>query len=517
MDDLNVLWVDDEIESLKSLILFLEKKGINVLTSTNGYDAIEVMSDTPVDLILLDESMPGMTGLETLSEIKKVSPSMPVIMVTKNEEEYIMEEAIGSQISDYLIKPVNPNQVWLSLKKQFDSKRLVSEKTNMEYQQEFRKMFMAFNENPDAEQWKKIYADIIDWEYRLSQNTELEMYDVITNQKEEANTEFYKFFSKNYLDWVQGAEDAPLMSHQVLEHRVFPVLDAEVNTVLLVLDNFRYDQWYMLRQYFAELFQIEKEEMYYGIIPTTTQYARNALFSGLMPLDIVERFPAEWTYDDEEGGRNNAEKIFLEDNMNRHGLPFDFEYTKITNFNAAKKLQDQPEQYIRKGLNVIVYNFVDMLSHARSEMEVLKELASDDFAYRALTLSWFQHSPLYNFLKKIKDEKIKLLITTDHGSVQVKKAKKVKGSKEMTNNLRYKHGKSMVYNTKEVFEVKNPKDAMLPRPDINSSYIFAKEEDYLCYPNNFGHYSRLYKNTYQHGGISLEEILIPFVRLTPKK
>ncbi len=517
MDDLNVLWVDDEIESLKSLILFLEKKGVNVLTSTNGYDAIETIGDTRVDLILLDESMPGMTGLETLTEIKKLNPSMPVIMVTKNEEEYIMEEAIGSQISDYLIKPVNPNQVWLSLKKQFDGRRLVSEKTNMQYQQEFRKMFMAFNGNPDAKEWMEIYADIIDWEYRLSQNTDLEMYDVITNQKEEANTEFYKFFSRNYLDWVAEKSEPPLMSHKVLETRVFPSLSADTNTVLLVLDNFRYDQWNMLRKDFVELFQIDSEEMYYGIIPTTTQYARNALFSGLMPMDIVDRFPAEWTYDDEDGGRNNAEKTFLEDNLKRNSIPFDFEYTKITNFNAAKKLQDQAENYTRKSLNVIVYNFVDMLSHARSEMEVLKELASDDFAYRALTLNWFKHSPLYNFLKKIKDQKIKLLITTDHGSVQVKKAKKVKGSREMTNNLRYKHGKSMVYNSKEVFEVKNPRDAKLPRPDINSTYIFAKEEDFLCYPNNFGYYSRLYKNTYQHGGISLEEILIPFVSLSPKK
>ncbi len=517
MNDLKVLWVDDEIESLKSLIIFLQKKEVEVLTSTNGYDALETLADKNIDVVLLDESMPGMSGLDTLSEIKKLYPNLPVIMITKNEEEYIMEEAIGSQITDYLIKPVNPNQVWLSLKKQFDSRRLVSERTNMEYQQEFRKMFMAFNENPDAEEWKKIYSEIIEWEHKLGKNTELEMYDVITNQKQEANTEFFKFFARNYLDWIDQPDNAPLMSHEVLAERVFPHLKSNTKTILLLMDNLRYDQWYILRYLFSELYDIESEDMYYSIVPSTTQYARNALFSGLMPMDIVDRFPAEWTYDEEEGGKNNSEEIYLEDNLKRKGIKYNFSYTKITNFNAAKKLEDHPHNYMRSALNVIVYNFVDMLSHARSEMEVLKELASDDFAYRELTLGWFKHSSLYDFLKQIKNENIEIILTTDHGSIQVKKPKKVKGTRMMTNNLRYKHGKSMVFNEKDVFEVKNPYDAKLPKPEVNSSYIFAKEEEYFCYPNNFGKYSRLYKNTYQHGGISMEEIMIPLIHLKPKK
>ncbi len=516
MNNLTVLWVDDEIESLKSLILFLEKKDVTVLTSTNGYDALEILAEQAIDVVLLDESMPGMTGLETLAEIKDRQPSLPVIMITKNEEEYIMEEAIGSQITDYLIKPVNPNQVWLSLKKQFDTKRLVSEHTNMAYQQDFRKMFMAFNENPDAQQWMKIYSDITEWEYKLSKNTELEMYDVITNQKKEANTEFYKFFARNYLDWVANPADSPLLSPDVLRERVFPDISTDTKTLLLVMDNLRYDQWYILREVMQELYTVDKEEMYYAIIPTTTQYARNALFSGLMPMEIVERYPAEWSYDDEEGGKNNSEVQYLTDNLKRNNVDVDFDYTKVTNYSVAKKLDDHPFNFIKKPLNVIVYNFVDMLSHARSEMEVLKELASDDFAYRALTLSWFKHSVLYSFLKQIKDQDIRIVLTTDHGSIQVKNAKKVKGNKMMTNNLRYKHGKSMVYNDKEVFEVKNPYDAKLPRPEVNSSYIFAKEDEYLCYPNNFGKYSRLYKNTYQHGGISIEEILVPLITLSPK-
>ncbi len=517
MNNLKVLWVDDEIESLKSLIMFLEKKDLEVVTSSNGYDALETLDSDDIDVVLLDESMPGMTGLETLTEIKKKYPTLPVIMITKNEEEYLMEEAIGSQISDYLIKPVNPNQVWLSLKKLFQTKRLVSERTNMEYQQEFRKMFMAFNENPDAEEWKKIYADITAWEYKLGQNTDLEMYDVITNQKQEANTEFYKFFSRNYTNWLSGQQDSPLMSHNVLREKVFSTLGEESKTLLLVMDNLRYDQWHMLRPIFEELYTIDEEDMYYAIIPTTTQYARNALFSGLMPMDIVDRFPAEWSYDDEDGGKNNSEQIFLEDNLRSNGLPLDFEYTKITNYNSAKKLEDHPEQFVRKSLNVIVYNFVDMLSHARSEMEVLKELASDDFAYRDLTLGWFKHSALYNFLKQIKQQNIKIILTTDHGSIQVKSPKKVKGTKLMTNNLRYKHGKSMVYSERDVYEIKNPYDAKLPKPEVNSTYIFAKEDIYLCYPNNFGKYSRMYKNTYQHGGISLEEILVPLITMTPNK
>ncbi len=516
MDNLRLLWVDDEVDALKPLIIFLEQKGLRVDQATNGYDALDHIREQPVDIVLLDESMPGLTGLETLSEIKKMQETLPVIMVTKNEEEYIMEEAIGAQISDYLIKPVNPNQVWLSLKKQFDTKRLVSDKTNHSYQQEFRKMMMAVSENPDAESWKEIYENIIEWELKLGKNTEMEMYDVITNQKAEANVEFCKFIQRNYTDWLRE-ENAPLMSHQVLDQKLFPLMDGNRPTLLLLLDNFRFDQWKILKPMFEQLFDIQEEGMYFSILPTTTQYSRNALFAGMMPLDIANQYPAEWSFEDEEGGKNNSEEFYLQKNLENSYLSTKFRYTKITQYANAKKLEDNPKQYLDKNLSVIVYNFVDMLSHARTEMEVLKELASDDFAYRDLTLGWFKNSPLYNFLKQIKKEEIDIILTTDHGSIQVKKAKKVKGAKELNANLRYKMGGNMAFSEKDVFHIKNPLDARLPKAAVNSAYIFALKDEYLCYPNNFGHYARMFKDTYQHGGVSMEEVLIPLVHLSNKR
>ncbi len=515
MENLRLLWVDDEVDALKPLIIFLEQKGIQVSKATNGYDALDYIKENPVDIVLLDESMPGITGLDTLSEIKKIREALPVIMVTKNEEEYIMEEAIGAQISDYLIKPVNPNQVWLSLKKQFDTKRLVSDKTNHSYQMDFRKMMMAVGENPDAETWKEIYENIINWELKLGKNTDMEMYDVITNQKSEANVEFCKFIERNYLDWLRD-EDAPLLSHRVLEKKLFPMMNGESKTLLILLDNFRYDQWKTVKPMFQELFDIVEDDMYYSILPTTTQYSRNALFAGMMPLDIANKFPAEWSFEDEDGGKNNSEQLFLENNLEQNYQSTKYKYHKITQYANAKKLEDNPTSFLDKNLSVIVYNFVDMLSHARTEMEVLKELASDDFAYRDLTMSWFKNSPIYSFLKQIKNENINILLTTDHGSIQVKKPKKVKGSKEINSNLRYKMGGNMVFNEKDVFFVKNPIDARLPKATVNSSYIFAVEDEYLCYPNNFGHYSRMFKDTYQHGGVSMEEVLIPLIHLRSK-
>ncbi len=513
-----ILWVDDEIESLTSQILFLENKGYTVSTQTNGFDALEFLKQQIVDVVLLDESMPGITGLQTLQQIKELNNHLPVILITKNEAENIMDEAIGSQITDYLIKPVNPNQVWLSLKKIIDNKRLVAEKTTSAYQQEFRNLFMSLNDNPNHQEWMDIYKKLVYWELEIQKSDSPEMLEVFQSQKQEANTEFFKFISKNYKNWITAKNDAsPVMSHTLFTNKVLPHLEKTVPLFFVLIDNLRMDQWKTIQPIFAESFRIHEEDSFYSILPTATQYARNAIFAGRLPLDIEKSFPLEWKNDDEEGGKNLHEELFLKSQLKKLNKgDLKVSYTKITNHHDGQKLVDNIHNLLQNDLNVIVYNFVDMLSHARTEMEVLKELAGDEISYRSLTSSWFEHSPLHQSLKKIADKKINLILATDHGSTRVKTPVKVLGDKHTTANLRYKHGRNLDYDNKDVLAFRDPREAGLPVPNVNSSYIFAKGDTFLCYPSNYNHYVNYYKNTFQHGGISLEEMIVPVIRMTNK-
>lgn len=513
----HILWVDDEIDSLKSQILFLENKGYSVTPLSNGYDALELLKEKEIDIVLLDESMPGMTGLETLQKIKEQWQDLPVVMVTKNEAENIMEEAIGAQISDYLIKPVNPNQVLLSLKKIMDGKRLISEKTTFAYQQEFRNLFMALNDRPNHEEWKELYKKLVFWELEMTKSGSTEMMEILHSQKAEANSEFFKYVAKNYSDWVLGKSDAPLMSHQVFKNKIAPYINAEKPTFLVVIDNLRFDQWKAIQHILSDLYRIVDEDLFYSILPTATQYCRNALFAGMLPIDIEKKFPNEWKNDDEEGGKNLHEELFLKEQMKTLRLDkLKTQYVKITNNDDAKSLEDNIHNYLKNDLTVIVYNFVDMLSHARTEMEVLKELAGDEASYRSLTLSWFEHSPLFGALRKIAEKDIQLMITTDHGTQKVKTPSKVIGDRATTANLRYKHGRNLQYEEKDVLAFRDPKLAGLPRPNVSSTFVFAKEDVFLCYPNNYNHYVNYYRNTFQHGGISIEEMIVPVIRLQSK-
>ncbi len=515
----NILWVDDEIESLKSQILFLKQKGYEVETRSNGFDAIDYLKEHPIDLVLLDESMPGITGLETLQKIKEFQPNLPIVMVTKNEAENIMEEAIGSQISDYLIKPVNPNQVLLSLKKNLENKRLVAEKTTSLYQQDFRNLFMALNSNPNYTEWMDIYKKLVYWELEVTKMQSPEMQEVFNTQKSEANTEFFKFISKNYSKWVSGkTADAPIQSHQLIQQKVLPVLEDNVPVFLVVIDNLRFDQWKSIQPIISEYYRVLDESTYYSILPTATQYCRNAIFAGMTPLEIEKKFPNQWKNDEEEGGKNLYEELFFKENMKRIGKPnAKTSYTKIVNHNDGQQLETNIHNLLVNDINAIVYNFVDMLSHSRTEMEVLKELASDEVSYRSITTSWFEHSPLLAALKKIASKKVKLIITTDHGSIRVHTPVKVIGDKQTTTNLRYKHGRNLNYEAKEVLAYREPKEIALPSPSINSSFIFAKEDSFLCYPNNYNYYVNYYRNSFQHGGVSLEEMIVPFIVLESKQ
>ncbi|MGZ3880813.1 MAG: T9SS response regulator signal transducer PorX [Flavisolibacter sp.] len=513
-----ILWVDDEIESLQSQKLFLENKGYDVQTLTNGFDAIDYIKENFVDVVLIDESMPGITGLETLAKIKEYNAQIPVVLITKNETENLMNEAIGSQISDYLIKPVNPNQVWLSLKKIIDNRRLVAEKTTTSYQQQFRNLFMALNSSPDYNEWMGIYKELVRWELSLQRSDSPEMQEVFQTQKNEANTEFFKFINRNYASWLkEKAKEKPIMSHTLMKEKVFPQVEKGVPTFFVLIDNLRFDQWRAIQPIFSESFRVVEEDSFYSILPTATHYARNAIFSGMLPIDIEKRFPQQWKNDDEEGGKNLSEEEFFKAQLKTLGkTEWRTSYTKVLNNQAGLDLVNNIHNLLHNDLNVIVYNFVDMLSHARTEMEVLKELAGDEVSYRSITTSWFEHSPLHQALKKIADKNIKIVLATDHGSVRVKTPVKVIGDKQTTTNLRYKHGRNLNYDPKEVLAFRDPKEAGLPSPTVNSSYIFAGEDVFLCYPNNYNHYVNYYRNTFQHGGVSLEEMIVPVVQMVSK-
>src|SRR6478609_1012761 len=513
-----ILWADDEIDNLQSQRLFLESKGYEVQTFTNGFEAIDYVKDNPIDVVLLDETMPGITGLETLAKIKEVNSQVPVVLITKNETENLMDEAIGSQITDYLIKPVNPNQVLLSLKKIIDNKRLVSERTTSAYQQQFRNLFMALNSNPDYNEWMDIYKKLVYWELEMEKSDSPEMREVLQSQKSEANTEFFKFVSRNYAGWVSPKSDSgPIMSHSLLQFKVLPHVEKGVPTFFVLLDNLRVDQWKAIQPIFAESFRILEEDSFYSILPTATQYCRNAIFAGMLPVEIEKSFPDFWKNDDEEGSKNLYEEDFLKAQLKRlKREDIKHSYTKVLHHNDGQQLVSNIHNLLNNDLNIIVYNFVDMLSHARTELEVLKELAGDEVSYRSITKSWFEHSPLHQALKKIADKKINLVLATDHGSVRVKNPCKVIGDKQTTSNLRYKHGRNLNYDPKEVLAFRDPKEGGLPSPTLNSSYIFAREDGFLCYPNNYNYYVNYYRNTFQHGGVSLEEMIVPVVKMTNK-
>ena len=516
MPEIKILWADDEIEMLRPHVLFLEEKGYMVATTSSGDNALELLEGERFDIMLLDENMPGLSGLETLEKVKSLQPSMPVIMITKSEEESIMEEAIGSKISDYLIKPVNPNQILLSLKKNLDTNRLISEKTASDYQMEFRNIGMRLNDDLDYDEWKDVYQKLVHWELELDRTDEVGMEEVLLMQKSEANLQFSRFIQENYSHWLSHPDEAPVMSHTLFKNEVYPHIEGGQSLFFVIIDNLRYDQWKVLKPIISEMFWVDREDAFYSIIPSTTQYSRNAIFAGLMPSEIEKVHPEMWLNDDEQGGKNNFEKDLLESQLKRLGKNVDFTYNKVLNINYGKKLVERIPGMMNNQLNVIIYNFVDMLSHARTDTEIIRELASDESAYRSVTQSWFEHSPLLDSLREISRRKGKVIIATDHGSVLVKEAVKILGDKETNTNLRYKQGKNLNYDARDVIEFKNPEEIFLPRINVSQSFVFAKEDQFFAYPNNFNHYVKYYKDTFQHGGVSLEEMIIPLVQLSPK-
>ncbi|MCC5939004.1 MAG: PglZ domain-containing protein [Lunatimonas sp.] len=518
MQKFNILWADDEIDLLKPHILFLEQKGYDIVTVNSGLDAVEKVEEQNFDIIFLDEMMPGMTGLETLQQIKILKPQVPVVMITKSEEEHIMDDAIGGKIADYLIKPINPNQIFLSVKKILQNKQLISEKTNLSYQQDFRNISMAYNDAIDHQEWTEIYKKLIYWEIEIDETENKSMQEVLETQKTEANANFAKFIKENYLDWLNDPKvSKPVLSHQVMKKHVFPKVKEGKPLFFVVIDNLRLDQWEVIEPLLSEYFVATADDSYYSILPTTTAYARNALFSGMMPSDMARFHPDLWEGEDTDEGKNNREEDFLRVNLKRNNLNIKASYQKILQVSQGKAVLEQFNNMLKNDLNVLVYNFVDMMSHARTDMKMIRELAPDESAYRSLTLSWFTHSSLFELFKKIADAGAEVIITTDHGTKRVNKPYKIIGDRNVTTNLRYKQGKNLNFESGKVFEIAKPEQAKLPKFNISTSYVFAVEDYFFAYPNNYNYYVNYYKDTFQHGGVSLEEVIVPIIHMSPKK
>ena len=515
-----ILWVDDEIDLLQPYIIYLKGKNYDVTTASNGEDAIDCLVEGAPDIVFLDENMPGMSGLETLQEIKRLHPEVPVVMITKSEEEHIMEQAIGEKIADYLIKPVNPSQILLCLKKHIHSRDIVTEQVQQNYRQEWSDISYMIDTASTIEEWQAIERTLTKWDLELENSS---MRSLIEDQRTQANAAFAKWIAKNYEGWFSPnpltpnpSSPHPIMSPDVMKHTVFPLLDKGEKVLLCVIDNFRYDQWKTIQPLISEFYSIAHEEQYTSILPTATQYARNAIFAGLMPLQIQEMFPDLWVEEGDEESKNLHEKELVQTLFERYRRRESFNYWKVNESDFCERVIGQLKGS-QAPLNIVVLNFIDMLSHSRTESKMMRELANDEAAYRSLTLSWFKHSPTYTLFRRAAELGFTLVLTTDHGTTRVKNAVQIIADKNTNTNIRYKVGKALNCSSKNVFSIEQPKRVGLPCPNVSSSYAFCTGSDFFAYPNQFNYYAQYYRNTFQHGGISLEEMIIPLVTLVPKK
>ncbi len=514
-----ILWVDDEIDLLRPHLRLLEQKGYHVETASNGEDAIELVKTKGFDLVFLDEMMPGMGGLQTLSAMKDISPTLPVVMVTKSEAESLMEEAIGSKITDYLVKPVNPSQILMACKKILESKKISGAYVSRDYIKEFQNISLTLNSSLTEQEWIDLYIKLTNWDMELDAHPELGLRQTLQDQKRECNAEFGKFVERNYRRWIEDEKRPIMLSPDIVDRCVIPELNERSSVFFFVIDCLRLDQWLIMEELLAEYFAFEKQ-YYFSILPTATPYARNSIFSGYFPIDLEKRFPEIWSSeDDDENSRNRFEHQLLDKLLERKRIHLkpESKYVKILDPEFGRQFEGNILSYTHSRLTAVVVNFIDMLAHGRSDSPLLKEIAPDEAAYRSLTRSWFQHSSLFGMLKTLAAQKnVKIILTTDHGSVRCMRGSKVVGDREASANLRYKFGRNLKVDDKQAVFIKSPVEYKLPRGSITTNYVMAKEDYYFVYPTEYHKYLSQYRDSFQHGGISMEEMILPIVKLGPK-
>lgn len=509
-----ILWADDEIDQLKAHILFLKDKGFDIHPVTNGSDAVDMVVNREFDLVFLDEQMPGMDGLQTLERIKDIAPLLPVVMITKSEEESIMEDAIGRHISDYLIKPVNPNQILLTVKRVLERRRIQSETASQRFLGRFGQLSRMVEEADTRTEWIEIYRQLLRWEHELKEGDDT-LQDILAEQFKQANAAFSRFVVRNYRGWLDGKEK-PVLSPDIFPNYVFPLLDRDRPVVFILIDCMRFDQWMEFERHLSPLFQIDTD-FYYSILPTATPYSRNAIFSGLYPSRIREAHPDLWEDDTDENSLNRHEEELLGRQLQRHRLPHSFRYRKVLTAQDGRKSLTQLSESLQVPLSAFVYNFVDTLVHSRSDSDVLRELAPDARAFRSVADSWFQHSTLFQLFRELAAREVTVVVTTDHGSIRAMRDTLVYGDRHASVSLRYKHGRGLkAEDPSSVFTIDRPRDYLLPQsPQINS-YLIALEDHYFVYPTQYHKYQNKYRDTFQHGGISMEEMILPVATLTPR-
>lgn len=526
-----ILWADDEIDLLKPHVLFLETKGFDVETVTNGADAVDRSERERFDVVFLDEQMPGLGGLDALERIKERRPEVPVVMITKSEEEHLMEDAIGRQIADYLIKPVHPKQILLTCKRLLEGDRIRGEQVQQDYLQAFGQLSARLGGPLDYTEWIDVYRQLVRFDLEL-QGADDGVRQILDDQYRGANEAFSRFIEDEYPAWISASQEGekpgetrPAMSHDIIGHSVMPHLGGLATeqarpVVFFLIDCLRYDQWLLFERTLQQAWEIETD-WHYSILPTATPYSRNSIFGGLLPIDLAKRFPQRFTADvrdDDEPSLNAHEEDFLRDLLDRrHRKDVRMRYEKLVSQSDGAAFADRVTDLLQVDLSAVVVNFVDILAHSRSDTRILREIAPDVPAYRGLTQTWFEHSWLSDVFRQLAEHDCTVVITSDHGAVRSLNATKVIGDRETSTSLRYKHGRNLKVDGREAIFVKEPETYGLPRAGINENYIFATEDRYFVYPTNYHKYQERYRDSFLHGGVSLEEVLLPIATLRPKR
>ncbi|MEE9162159.1 MAG: response regulator [Candidatus Neomarinimicrobiota bacterium] len=514
-----ILWADDEIDLLKPHVLFLEDQGYAVTPVHSGEDAVHAVDEGAYDLVLLDEMMDGMDGLHTLQEIKAGNPALPIIMITKNEEEWLMDEAIAANISGYLTKPVNPSQIFMLCKSMLEKSRIRSDKTTSRYLSMFQELSQRVDTAETLTDWTDLFHELTNWDIEFDEHRDLGLEELLVEQHLTANQRFGQIVAANYRGWLEGDDqDGQVFSHRVLDRFVKPHLEAGSRVVLLVVDCLRLDQWKAMRSLLEERFAIE-EAVHVSILPTATPYSRNAIFSGLLPDEMAKRNPDRWQeMARDESSMNRFEAEFLNEYLQRNGLgEIQSKYFKLITAEEGQRVLARLPEYRSTRMLALVVNFVDLLAHHRAESDVIKEILPDESGYRATICSWLEKSWLRELLETVAEwDDTVVVLTSDHGSIQVDKPVRILADRQTSSGVRYKYGRNLKSSEKGGLTIKQPAEYHLPADDVTTNYVIARDRNFFVYPSDYHRFVRRFEGSFQHGGISLEEMVVPVATLRPR-